>query len=461
MSGAPKTAIVHQTWSSKATFMLATAGAAVGLGNLWRFPFITGQNGGAAFLIVYIAFVFLIAVPIITSELTLGRMGHLSPIGSVKKITKAQGKSKGWHAIGVLSLLVPFLGFTYYSVVAGWSLEYAWNAISGAFGGLESQGSLNLFGGLIGAPGRTLLLQGLVIYLTVIVVGGGLHNGIERATKVLMPALFLILLVMIGYNLFYADMTAAVSFLFTPDFSKLTGRAVLEALGQAFFSVGVGVGFMMTYGAYLPKETSVPKAAAVIAGLDTLVALLAGLAIFPIVFAAGLNPGEGPGLVFVTMPVAFGGMAVGQFLGVLFFLLLFFAAFTSTIAMLEPVVCWLEEKLALKRFWMAFGAGTAIWMVGILPSLSGNILHDVRPLQFIPAFADKDVFGTFDFFVASFLIPINALLISLFVGWVINQSGFKEQLNFQSRRMFKLWHILLRYIAPLAVAAITVFGLMS
>ena len=183
---------------------------------------------------------------------------------------------------------------------AGWSLEYAWNAATGAFDGLKSGGSQGLFGRLVNAPGRTLLLQGLVIYLTVIVVGMGLKKGIERATKVLMPALFLILLIMIGYNIFYADMNAAINFLFTPDFSKLTGRAVMEALGQAFFSVGVGVGFMMTYGAYLPKQADVPKAAAVIAGLDTLVALLAGLAIFPIVFAAGLNPGEGPGLVFVT-----------------------------------------------------------------------------------------------------------------------------------------------------------------
>lgn len=441
--------------------MLAITGAAVGLGNLWRFPYITGENGGAAFVLIYLGFVFLIGVPIITAEIAIGRMGALSPIGAVRAIIKRQKLSRFWTAIGYLSLAVPFMGLTYYSVVAGWSLNYASKAAMEAFSGLNSGGSQSLFGEFAANPWANILLQGFVIMFTAYVVGRGLRGGIERAAKIMMPALFLMLLILIVYGMVEGNFAEAFTFLFAPDFSQITPKVAMMALGQAFFSVGVGVGFMMTYGAYLPKETNIPRSAAAIAGIDTGVALLAGLAIFPIVFASGLSPAEGPGLVFITMPVAFGAMPFGQILGTLFFLLLFVAAFTSTIAMLEPIISYLEEKWPGIRPRLSFAAAAVIWLVGILPALSNGVLADVRPFSLIPALSEKDIFGAFDFFVASILIPVNALLIALFAGWVIKTTRFREELAFKSEFMFQVWRLLLKFIAPLAVLAITVFGLMG
>lgn len=451
----------HQQWSSSRAFLLATAGAAVGLGNVWRFPFLAGQNGGSGFVLVYLAFVFLIGVPIITAELSLGRMGHLSPVGSVRAIVRDQNASRCWQAIGFMSLAVPFLGLTYYSIVAGWSLRYAADALIGTLEGVGSDQSQAMFQTLIASPLLTIFLQAIVIISTALVVGGGLQRGIERATKIMVPSLVVILLIMIGYNMFAADMGAALSFLFTPDFSRLTGTSIMLALGQAFFSVGVGVGFMMTYGAYLPRDLPVPTAAVIIGCVDTGVALLAGLAVFPIVFASGLSPSEGPGLVFVTMPVAFGTMPLGRLLGVMFFLLLFMAAYTTTLGMLEPVVSYLEERWTVKRTVLAAAAGLAIWLVGIFPALSDNVLSDVRPLSFIGGLADRSIFETFDFVTASILIPVNALLIALFAGWIVKASAFKQELAMSRDALFTGWQILLRYVAPFAVLAITLSGLLG
>ncbi len=450
-----------RAWSSKLTFVLATAGAAVGLGNLWRFPFITGENGGAAFILIYLACVFLIGVPIITAEITIGRMGHMSPIGAARAIIKKQKVSRFWMIVGYLSLAVPFFGFTYYSVVAGWSLNYAVEAGLGSFEGFSSEASGGWFQSFAAQPWHNILLQGLVIILTAYVVGRGIKDGIEKAVKIMMPALFLMLVLMMVYGMFSGGFGQAVEFLFTPDFSEITAKTFMLALGQAFFSVGVGVGFMMAYGAYLPAAADIPKTAVVIASVDTLVALLAGLAIFPIVFASGLSPSQGPGLVFITMPVAFGGMAFGQIIGAIFFLLLFVAAFTSTIAMLEPIIAYMEERFDKARPVLAFSAAGVVWLVGIFPALSNGVLADVRPLSFIAGLEDRDIFGAFDFFVTSILIPVNALMISLFAGWVIHEKAFKQELSQTSDLLFTTWRVLIKFLAPVAVMAITYFGLVG
>jgi len=453
--------IKHSLWTSRWTFLFATAGAAVGLGNVWRFSFLTGQNGGAAFVLVYLAFVFVIGVPIIMAELAIGRMGQLSPIGSIKRIIQLQDASNFWQAIGKLSLVVPFIGFTFYSVVTGWTLYYAGQAITNAFKGVSSVEAQSLFKALTVSPMVTIMLQGVVVVATAVIVGKGLRQGIERTTKIMVPGLGVVLLLMVVYNVFAADMSSAIEFLFSPNFSELNGTSILLALGQAFFSVGVGVGFMMTYGAYLPKDISIPKAAFVIGSVDTGVALLAGLAIFPIVFATGLDPSEGPGLVFVTMPVAFSAMPFGYILGVTFFLLLFVAAYTTTIGMLEPVVAYLEERWNRGRLALAIWAGLVIWLIGILPGLSDNVLADVRPLAFITSLADKSIFETFDFMTASVLIPINAFLIALFAGWVVSVEAFKSELGFRSHMLFNVWIALMRYVVPIAVLIITISGLLG
>ena len=453
--------IKHSLWTSRWTFLFATAGAAVGLGNVWRFSFLTGQNGGAAFVLVYLAFVFVIGVPIIMAELAIGRMGQLSPIGSIKRIIQLHEASHFWQVIGKLSLVVPFIGFTFYSVVTGWTLYYAGQAITNAFKGVSSVEAQSLFEALTLSPLVTIILQGVVVVATAVIVGNGLRQGIERTTKIMVPGLGVILLLMVAYNVFAADMSSAIEFLFSPNFSELSVTSILLALGQAFFSVGVGVGFMMTYGAYLPKDISIPKAAFVIGSVDTGVALLAGLAIFPIVFATGLDPSEGPGLVFVTMPVAFSAMPFGYILGVTFFLLLFVAAYTTTIGMLEPVVAYLEERWNRGRLALAIWAGLVIWLIGILPGLSDNVLADVRPLAFITGLADKSIFETFDFITASVLIPINAFLIALFAGWVVSVETFKSELGFRSDALFNVWIVLMRYMVPLAVLVITISGLLG
>ncbi|MDP6606311.1 MAG: sodium-dependent transporter [Dehalococcoidia bacterium] len=452
---------VHQRWSSHGAFLLATAGAAVGLGNIWRFPYLAGEYGGAAFVLVYLAFVFLIGVPVISAELAIGRMGQLSPIGSVRAILKAEGGSSAWQAIGYLSVLGPVLGLAYYSIVAGWSLQYTVEALGNAFAGVDADGSQQLFQGLAGSAVATVTLQGIFIGLTAVAIGGGLRHGIERATKIMMPALAGILLIIFVYNLFAADMGAAITFLFTPDFSQITATSLLLALGQAFFSVGVGVGFMMTYGAYLPRDISVPQAAIIIGVVDTAIALLAGLVIFPIVFASGLSPGEGPGLVFVTMPIAFGGMTGGQVIGILFFLLLTLAAYTTALGMLEPIVSYLEEKWLAPRRVLAPVAAAAIWLLGLAPALSDTVLAGVTPLGFIPAFEGMSVFEVFDFTTGSIILPVNALLIALFAGWVVSSDAFRRELALDHDSLFTLWQFLMRYVAPAAVLAIMISGLVA
>ncbi|HXV74156.1 MAG TPA: sodium-dependent transporter, partial [Sphingomonadales bacterium] len=361
---------------------------------------------------------------------------------------------------GFLSLIVPFMGFTYYSIVAGWAVKYVWFSVAGVFSGIGGEESGALFATTAVSGASNIFFQGLVIAATALVVGLGVRRGIEAATKIMMPALLLILVLMAGYNIFNGGLAEAARFLFVPDWPAVKGITVLYALGQAFFSIGVGVGFMITYGAYLPKDVSIPRAAAAIAGLDTLVSLLAGLAIFPIVFAAGLNPSEGPGLTFVTLPVAFGGMSFGQVLAALFFILLIFAAFTSTIGMLEPLVCHFEERVKAPRIALAFGLALAVFAVGVLPSLSWGALADARPLAFVPALAEKTVFETFDFITASILIPGNAFLIAAFAGWIVVTRHFREELDLGSAS-FTLWRVLVKYAAPLAVLAITLFGLMG
>jgi len=453
-------AFVHPVWSSRLAFVVATAGAAVGLGNLWRFPFLAGTQGGGAFVLIYLACVAAICIPIIIAEIALGRMGRQSPIETIRILAAREGASKAWTAIGWLSLAVPFMGFTYYSIVAGWAVKYAWFSGAGLFEGITGGQSGALFSATAASGVSNLAFQGLIIFATALVVGFGIKRGIEVATKLMMPALFLILLLMVAYNLMNGGIEEAAQFLFVPDWSKVTGTTVLYALGQAFFSIGVGVGFMITYGAYLPQGVSIPRGAAAVAGIDTLVSLLAGLAIFPIVFKAGLNPTEGPGLTFVTMPVAFGAMALGQILGVLFFILLIFAAFTSTIAMLEPLVCYGEERTKTSRFALAFGLAFAVYAVGVLPSLSWGALADIRPLSFLPALGEKSVFETFDFFTASILIPVNAFLIAAFAGWIVAKDRFRAELGL-SPGAFLLWRAIMVYLAPLVVLAITLFGLVG
>jgi NSS family neurotransmitter:Na+ symporter len=443
-------ASVHESWSSRSAFLLAAVGAAVGLGNIWRFPYIAGENGGGAFVLVYVGFVLLLGIPIIAGELAMGRRGGQSPVVSMANLARAEKRGQGWQIIGWLSILIPLLGLTYYSVVAGWAVDYVFQSALGSFRGLDGSGSGAFFNELLGSPWRMIFWHSIYIGLTIFVVARGVRKGLERSVKIMMPALFVILLFMVGYALFTADFRAGLAFMFRPDFSKLTVAAILMALGQSLFSLAVGVGAMMTYGAYLPKTVSLPFAAAVIGVVDTLVAILAGLAIFPMVLGYGLDPGEGPGLIFVTLPVAFGQMPGGALVGCLFFVLLTFAALTSSIGMLEPVVSWLEEHRGFKRPAMALLAGLLAWLVGLAVSLSFNIWGDFRPLGMFQFFAHKTIFDCMDFLVANIMMPLNAFLIAVFAGWVMSRTATLQELGLPDGGRYRYWRFILRYAAPVA-----------
>ena len=316
----------------------------MGLGNLWRFPYIAGEYGGGGFVIIYLAFVFFLGVPLMAGELLLGRRGHRSPVNSIAALVRDENAKPFWRAIGWISILVPFVGLSYYAVVAAWAIDYLMLASVNGFSGFDGATSGNTFDLRIDAPVYQASLHAFFVALTVWVVANGVNKGIERATRVLMPALFAVILLLVIYGMVEGDFVAAASFLFNPDFSAMTGESFLVALGQALFSLGIGVGLMITYSAYMPRDYSLRTSATVICVGDTVAALLAGFAIFPIVFASGLDPAEGPGLIFVTLPVAFGNMVGGHIFGTMFFVLLLFAAYTSAIGMLEPVVAWLEER---------------------------------------------------------------------------------------------------------------------
>ena len=434
--------------------MLATIGAAVGLGNLWRFPFVAGQNGGAAFLIIYVGFVLLLGVPVMMAELAMGRRGGGSPIASMRKLAREAGASRLWSAIGWISILIPLVGMSYYSIVGGWSVDYVLRAATNSFAQISGEESENTFNLLLASPWRLLLFHGLFIAAGVFVVARGVGQGIETVTKYMMPALFAILIILVINSIFNADIARGIDFLFNPHFDKITPNVVFMAMGQAFFSLAIGVGVMLTYGAYVPTNVSLPRAAFMIALADTAVAILAGVAIFPVVFANGLDPAGGEGLIFVTLPIAFGNMQAGYIVGLLFFILLFFAAYSSVLGMLEPVVSFLEEKRGFSRPKMAVLTGFFCWMLGIAAALSFNVWSDLRPMAIVPYLADKNIFGLLDFSIANFLLPLNAMLIAIFAGWIMTRQSLLEELGVQSTALSLFLRVVLRYVAPVLIFAI-------
>ena len=357
-----------RTWSSGLTFILAAVGAAVGLGNIWKFPYVAGVSGGGAFVLIYLVCVVAVAIPILVAELLIGRCGKGSPPVAMRRVAESSGRSSGWSIVGYMGMIVGYLIATYYSVIAGWTLIYIGKAANG-FDGASAAEVAGQFDELLADPTTMTIWHTVFMLLALFIVGRGLRGGIERVVKMLMPALFVMMLVMIGYSAVAGDFGAGLSFLFSFDFSKLSGATVLNAIGQAFFSISVAMGLMMVYGAYVPKDVSLTRSAMIIALADTLIALLAGLMIFPIVFANGLDPADGPGLIFKTLPTAFVTMPGGTVFGALFFLLLAFAAVTSIIAIIEPIVAYAEDRWHMSRKLGCAVFGTIGWAIGVLLSL--------------------------------------------------------------------------------------------
>ena len=438
------------TWSSGFTFILAAVGAAVGLGNIWKFPYIVGVSGGGAFVLVYLGCVLFIAIPILITELWIGRAGGHSPPIAMANLAAKAGRPRSWSLVGYMAMLVGYLIATYYSVIAGWTLAYVFKAGSG-FGAEEPTEVAKQFDGMLADPYALIMWHTVFMAIALFIVGRGLKNGIEKVVTVLMPALFAMLLLMIGYAAVEGDFAKGLSFLFSTDFSKIDSGTVLVAIGQAFFSISVAMGLLMTYGSYVPKNVSLTKSALIIAGADTMVALLAGLMIFPLVFGNNLDPGSGPGLIFRTLPTAFADMTGGRFFGVIFFILLAFAAVTSLIAIIEPIVRFAEGKWQMKRRNGVLVFGVLAWAIGLLTVFSFNIWSETYPLGRFEVFAEKTPFDLIDYFTANVMMPLGGIMMALFVGWRIKPAVLAEDLSFGSPAIFNLWLWMIRIVVPLAI----------
>ncbi len=449
----------HGHWSSRVGFLFAAVGSAVGLGNFWRFPYEAGENGGGAFVLVYLACILLIAMPLVLAELTIGRRGALNAVDSVRKVAKDEGRSTAWSVFGWTGMIAAFMVLTFYSVIGGWVISYVISAAQGTFATATPDAVAAQFDTLLADAGQLTIYHAIFMGLTGFIVSRGLQRGIEPAVEILMPALALMMLGLVIFSAVVGDFAGAVKFLFSADFSKITPDVVLAAIGQAFFSVGVGAAIMLTYGSYLNKDVNLPQSSVVISLADTGIAILAGLLIFPIVFQFGLEPGQGPGLVFVTLPVAFGQMPFGGVVSFVFFLLLLVAAITSSISLLEIFVAWVEENLDISRLTAAILGASAAWVIGLGSVFSFNLWADWQPLGFIPLLEGKNWFDTFDYIASNILLPLGGMLIAIFVGWRMSKSSVLEETGMSETIFFKLWYFLIRFAAPIAIGAVFVVNL--
>lgn len=451
----------HEQWSSRWGFMLAAVGSAVGLANIWRFPYSAGVSGGGAFVLIYIAAVVTIVLPLLMAELLVGRRGQASPPIAIAKVAREAGASRNWVAMGHGGIVAAILILAFYSVVGGWALSYVFKLGSGSLSGMAAAVVQAEFDAFTSNAGLLLLGYSVFLGVTVLISAQGIQHGVERTVKLLMPTLFFMLLGMVVYAAVAGDFAAAVRFLFTPDFSAVTPRIVLDAFGQAFFSVSVGLTNLMAYGAYLQRDVSIPRSCIVIVGTDTLVALMAGLAIFPIIFAYNLEPASGPGLVFMTLPLAFGAITGGAILGALFFVLLTFAALTSSICMLEAPVAWLHERRGWRRKQAAIAVGVLVWLLGLLCVFSFNALAGVHPLGDIAYFAGMTFFDLFDFVTTRILAPLIGACIALFVGWALTKHITADELGADGSAVaYSLWRFSLRFLAPV-VLTLLCYSLLS
>lgn len=447
-------------FSSRLGIIAAAAGSAIGLGNIWKFPYITGEYGGAAFILVYLICIALIGLPIMLSEFVIGRKAQKNAIGAFR----AEAPGTPWVLTGVLGLTTAFILLSFYSVVAGWTLHYVGLSFTDGFSQAESGNLGSLFGEFIANPWLPIFWQVVFMALTVAVVFGGVKNGIERYSKILMPLLLVILVILAVRSMTLDGAAEGIRFLFQPDFSKLSMEAVLAAMGHAFFSLSLGMGTMITYGSYISKKENLATTAVQVSIADTVIALIAGLAIFPAVFAFAIEPSEGPGLVFITLPNVFSQMAFGTVFAVLFFALLAVAALTSAISILEVIVAYLDEELGWTRRKSTLLVALGITLVGALLSQGNGAWNDIK-LPFLIS-GELQPMNIFEWFVtlSDQLLPLGGFFIALFVGWKLSASELEDELsNAGTLKVgyIKAYRIVLKFIAPLAIAFVflsAIFG---
>ncbi|MBR5466217.1 MAG: sodium-dependent transporter [Bacteroidaceae bacterium] len=437
-------------FGSKIGAIMAAAGSAVGLGNIWRFPTECGSNGGAAFILIYLLCVFFLAMPVMVAEFVIGRSSRANAVGSYRVL--APGKP--WVVSGFMGVLAGFLVLSYYSVVAGWTLDYTVESLTGTL--LDKNDFAGFFGQFVASPWRPVIFLTIFLLLTHFVVAIGVEKGIERYSKIMMPILLLIIVVLAVFSMFMPNAIEGIKFLLTPDFSKVTKDVVLSAMGQAFFSLSVGMGTLATYASYFNKETRLVSSAVGVCTIDTLVAISAGFIIFPAVFSVGVSADSGPGLVFITLPYvfqeAFGSVPVLEYVfSGLFYILLLLAALTSSISMHEISTAYIHETFHLSRSRAATIVTAVCLTLGIVCSLSFGVWRHVTV-------AGMTFFDLFDFITAKFLMPLGGLLICTFVGWDMNKKLVASQLD---SRFTPLLMILFSWVAPIGIGVIFVYGLIS
>jgi len=441
---------IHGQWTSRWAFILAATGSAVGLGNIWKFPYIAGENGGGAFVLVYLLCIACIGLPVMMAEIMIGRRGRQNPVNTLTSLAAEAKAHPAWKYLGWSGIAAGIIILSYYSVFAGQAMAYVFRAFSGVFEGVTPDGAQSIYASLKGDPERLLAWHTIFMIITMTVVARGVQHGLEKSVRFLMPALFILLVMLVGYAAGTGEhFYEAADFLFTPDFSKLTGGGILTAMGHAFFTLSLGMGAIMVYGSYLSQETSIAKVSVSISIMDTMVAVLAGLAIFPLVFANGMEPDSGPGLIFETMPIAFGHIAGGQFFGGLFFVLLVFAAWSSAISLIEPAAAWLVENKDISRRRACMLIGGTVWTIGLLTVFSFNIGQTWTVFG-------KTAFGLLDFLTANIMLPLGGLFIAIFAGWFMKQSCTTEELAIKQPIFYHGWRILIRYITPTAVIIVFV-----
>ncbi len=437
-------------WNSRWSFVLATTGSAIGLGNIWKLPYMIGVNGGSAFVLIYILSILCVGIPLLMTEIMLGRRVQKNPIDAMKSLAKESSRSNNWKYVGGMGMLTGVMILCFYSVIGGWVLSYISSAIQVGFTGITPEQSSANFGNLLASPLELFFWHTLFMIITMGVVSRGVNSGLERANNFLIPALFVILFILLGYSMSVGDMQASVDFMFKPDFSKITPITALVAMGHAFFSLSIGMGSIMVYGSYLKKDVSISRTSIYVAIADTLLGLLVGLAIYALVFANHLDPSEGPGLIFKTLPIAFGQMPWGNFFGVLFFILVAFAASTSAISLVEPTIAWIVENTRISRQKACLGLGIFIWGIGISVLLSFNVWQDVKIIFGL------GIFDTLDKLTSTIMLPLGGLLMAIFAGYFMKKRHSKDELDLTTK-MYNLWRIANNIIAPVAICSVFLY----
>ena len=439
-------------WKGNSTFILAAAGSAVGLGNIWKFPYMVGSNGGSAFVIIYLLCILAIGLPVMASEVLIGKYGRKSPINSLKALAKENAISENWKYLGILGALAGILILSYYSVFAGMALSYIFNFFPNDLNN-PSEYSARYFSELSSSHWTLIFWHSSFLMITCWIVAMGVVKGIGRSVSILMPFLFLFIILISFYSSYIGDFNETIFFLFKPDFSSITPEVVISAMGQAFFSLSIGMGAIMAYGAYMPERQVIGKTVLTIIILDTLVALCAGIAIFPIVFSnTSLEVSAGPGLIFETLPVAFYSLPFGNLFSIIFFTLISIAALSSSISLLEPFTAWMEEKLKMHRRTIVVCLGFIVWFLGMGSIFSFNIWSDLK-------FLGLNFLELMDYLTNNIMLPIGGFFVSIFVGWVLPNSLVQNYVKLNDQ-LFKIFIFFLKYISTGAIALIFLYSVL-